>query len=179
MAVAVWPFLLKRRPEVDTPAQQEPTSASTTIVPFRVNTNSIQFHSMQREIYVMDPSAARILYSLDGRTWKEAESFRIEGGAMQWAAASVRSEDFQALALSGTPRLFVRYTDHTGLDSEPVEFTPKASDFEPPFKAPKFNQPTIPTIKLPPMPGLPEKQRQDLRESRSGGEGRLWKSEIE
>ena len=161
-AVGGWLFLVKQRPKAEAPARQEPTSPAHTSVPFRGNANSVQFHLMQREIYVMDTSATRIFYSLDGRTWKEAESFRIEGGAMQWAAALVSSGDMQALAVSDKPRLFVKYTNHEGLESEPVEFTPKASDFEAPFKPPTFNLPKIPKIKLPSMPGLPEKQKEEL-----------------
>ena len=76
---------------------------------------------MQREIYVMDATAKKILYSLDGKTWTEAESFRIEGGALQWAAAVVKREDMQALATTAKPGLFVKYVNDRGEETEAVE----------------------------------------------------------
>ena len=81
---------MSHRPQDDLPNRQEPTSRPPAGFPTKAQANLIQFHPLQREIYVMDTSATRILYSLDGKTWKEAESFRIEGGAWQWAAAAVR-----------------------------------------------------------------------------------------
>jgi hypothetical protein len=154
-------FLLGHRPEADSQTRQEPTSAPSTGTPDTSKKNLIRFHPA-RQIYVMDVSATSIAYSLDDKTWIDAEAFRIEGGAWQWAAAAVRKEDSQKLAASARPRLWVKYMNDRGVESEPVEFTPKASEFEFRMNVPKVDMPTIPKIKLPNMPGLLELKAQEL-----------------
>ena len=70
-------------------------SASTNM-PLLANVGLVQFHPPGL-IYVIDPCATKILYSVDGKSWKEAEGFKIQGGAMLWAAAGVTKEDVQHL----------------------------------------------------------------------------------
>ncbi|MGD0897647.1 MAG: hypothetical protein ABR915_07405, partial [Thermoguttaceae bacterium] len=136
--------------------------------PLMGNVRLIQFHPPGL-IYVVDPCATKILYSLGWEGWKEGDRFRIQGGAMQWAAAGLTKEDMQRLletASSSKAKLRVKYVDTRGLESEVAEFTPTAAEFEPPVKVPKFNLPNMPKIKLPDMPGLPERQRQELEDIR-------------
>lgn len=124
----------------------------------------IQFHPLQQEIYVLDLHATKILYSLDGKVWTEADSFRIQGAAMRWAVAGVSRENMQRLAgtaSSGKARLRVKYIDNRGLESEVEEFEVGASEFRMPAEVPKFK---MPTIKIPEIPQLPESERRRMRD---------------
>ena len=159
LAVAVGvPYLLRHRPEAGMPTTSKPNPGSPAVAP----ANVVQFHPMQREIYVLDTFATRVLYSLDGKTWTEAESFRIEGGAWKWAVAAVRKEDMRALAVVAKPLLFVKYVNK-GVESSPMQFTPKATDFELPIKVPKVK---MPTFSVPDIPQLPEEERHTLDDPR-------------
>jgi hypothetical protein len=141
-------------------------SASTNM-PLLANVGIVQFHPPGL-IYVVDPSAAKILYSLDGKSWKEAEGFKIQGGAMLWAAAGVRKEDVQHLrsaaqeAPSHKAKVYVKYNDNRGLESDVSKFAPEASQFDLglPIPLSKFK---LPKIKIPDIPQLPEEQRRQLR----------------
>jgi hypothetical protein len=62
----------------------------------------------------------------------ENESFRIQGVAMRWAAAAVTKEDMEQLlraAQSGKVKLWIKYADDRGLESEVFEITGGASEF--------------------------------------------------
>ena len=121
-AVAIGgPMFFRHQPEIVPPSQRNPPPPSSSDSPVKPKANLIQFPPMQREIYVMDATAKRIFYSLDGKTWTEAESFRIEGGPSQRAAAVVKREDMQTLATTAKPRLFVKYLNDRGVESEAVE----------------------------------------------------------
>jgi hypothetical protein len=142
-------------------------SASTNM-PLLANVGVVQFHPPSL-IYVIDPCAAKILYSVDGKSWTEAKGFKIQGGAMRWAAAGVTKEDAQRLlqaaqeASSHKATLHVKYTDNRGLESDASEFAPDSSEFNRGLPTPlsKFN---LPKIKIPDIPQLPEEERRMLRE---------------
>lgn len=136
-AVVAISAMLRTRPQENTPP-------SSTAVPFLANVNLVQFHPLQREIYVLDPHVTEIRYSLDGTHWKTAKSFRIQGLAMQWATAAITSEDVQHLAeaaKSGHAKLWVRYTNDSGVKSVVSELTLDASKFQLPIEIPKVELP--------------------------------------
>lgn len=136
-------------------------SASTNM-PFLANMEPVQFYAPGL-IYVIDPCATKVLYSVDGKSWKEAENFRIQGGAVLWASAGIRKADIQSLAeaaRSGKTKLLVKYIDNRGLESAPFQFSPAASQLTRPV-IPKIE---IPKIKLPDFPGLPEEDRRRFRQ---------------
>jgi hypothetical protein len=54
--------------------------------------------------------------------------------------------------------------NNKGVESSPMQFVPKATDFELPIKVPKVKMPKVPTITLPEIPCLPEQQRQELED---------------
>ena len=137
-AVVIVPAMIRPRPQENTPI------LSTPAVPFITNANLIQFHPLQGEIYVLDPHATAIRYSLDGTNWKKGQSFRIQGLAMRWATAAVAKEDVQRLAeaaKSGQARLWVRYTNDSGVESAVSELTLDASKFRLPVEIPKVELP--------------------------------------
>ena len=157
------PMFLRHQPEIAPPNQRNSSPPPSSDLPVKPKANLIQFHPMQREIYVMDATAQKILYSLDGKAWTEAESFRIEGGALQWAAAVVKREDMQALAAATKPRLFVKFVNDRGEETEAVEFNPSAAELELPAKVPTI---TVPRTTVSDVPQLPEDERRRLDEIR-------------
>jgi serine/threonine protein kinase len=136
--VVVVPAMLRLYPQANT------STPSSPAVPFLANVNLVQFHPLQREIYVLDPHVTEIRYSLDGMNWKKGQSFRIQGLAVRWATAAVANEDVQRLvelAKSGQAKLWVRYTNDRGVESAASELTLDASKFRLPVEIPKVELP--------------------------------------
>ncbi len=138
VALVAVPALMRPRPQENTPTPSSPA------YPFMANVKLVQFHPLQREIYVLDPHAKSILYSLDGTHWKEGRFLGIQGAAFQWASAVVTNEDVQHLAeaaKSGKAKLWVKYTKDGGVESNVSELELDASRFRFPVEIPKVELP--------------------------------------
>lgn len=134
----------------------------STNLPLLANVGVVQFHPPGL-IYVVDSCATKILYSLDGKSWKDVEGFHVQGGAIHWATGAIAEKDRQRLteiARSGKAKLLVKYTDNRGLESDASEFAPAASQ----FTVPSIPKITIPKITIPDIPELPEGSRRQLRD---------------
>jgi len=134
----------------------------STNLPLLANVGLVQFHPPGL-IYVVDACATKILYSLDGKSWKDAEGFHVQGGAIHWATAGIADEDRQRLtemARSSKAKLFVKYIDNRRLESEATELSPASLQFTVP-SVPKIK---VPKITIPDIPELPEGSRRQLRD---------------